>query len=308
MWLDYKSIYGVCGDALWGTSPWLRSLFSGSGSCQVYGDDREVRHAFGGQSYHDPVSRLCIKQPFKCRFRPFKGPDWFFCARKGENARIEGSNCKTRAGGPRSCKWSGIWILASSNLWARLWTSRPPTISDGYFYTLTMVPADVSHKNFKTTTWLLKAVVHMVWLGVEGRNICLPLKDGYKLIQLQPFFLFTLISLSWQFLGPTQATVVRKLCRSGRGLAVFLKKGCDVPVGWNEWRRLRLLPQCLFLRLLAAKPRFAGWAHRDVICVSVSLVNCFSILLLQKPLPLTKVHKNPPLVMKLERKAGWCHL
>ena len=34
--------------------------------------------------------------------------------------------------------------------------------SDGYFYTLTMVPADVSHKNFKTTTWLLKAGVHMV--------------------------------------------------------------------------------------------------------------------------------------------------
>ena len=47
--------------------------------------------------------------------------------------------------------------------------------SDGYFYTLTMVPADVPHKNFKTTTWLLKAGVHMVWLGVDGRNICLPL-------------------------------------------------------------------------------------------------------------------------------------
>ena len=33
----------------------------------------------------------------------------------------------TYAGGPKSCKWSGSWIMVSSNSWARLSTSRHPT-------------------------------------------------------------------------------------------------------------------------------------------------------------------------------------
>lgn len=33
-----------------------------------------------------------------------------------------------------------------------LWLS-----SDGYFYTLSLAPADISHKNFKSGSWILKA-------------------------------------------------------------------------------------------------------------------------------------------------------
>ena len=101
-------------------------LFQRAVQYQVCGYDWEVRRAFGCHSHHDQVSRLNVNQPFNCQFRPFKAPP-----QKNVRGRVKFQDWRVRlstyAGGPKSCKWSGSWLMVSSNSWARLSTSRHPT-------------------------------------------------------------------------------------------------------------------------------------------------------------------------------------
>jgi hypothetical protein len=85
-----------------------------------------------------------------------------------ENRAIEGSNraiegcCVSSPGAQRSYRSFATWTMGCSNLFASWQGSAPHTQSlwvsaDGYFYALYIIPADVSHKSFKTPTMFIKA-------------------------------------------------------------------------------------------------------------------------------------------------------
>ena len=154
----------------------------------------------------------------------------FVCGRvKFQDWRVKLS---TYAGGPKSCKWSGSWIMASSNSRARSSTSRRPTTNPCGC----PAPAEISHKNFKSGSWILKA-----W-GCEGKK----LKLVCHLVQIKPQLLFFSLLITLTALEPSPGrSHQRELLRSERGLAIHEEKGCDMPVGWNDRRRLWLLPQWL---------------------------------------------------------------
>ena len=200
-----------------------------------------MRRAFGCQSHHDQVARLYFKQPFKCQFRPFKAPKMNVCVWKGKIPGLKGqivNICR---------RTEELQVVRELDYGIQQFVSQivnePPPYhqslwlsSDGYFYTLSLAPAEISHKNFKSGSWILKA-----W-GCEGKK----LKLVCHLVQIKPQLLFFSLLITLTALEPSPGrSHQRELLRSERGLAIHEQKGCDMPVGWNDRRRLWLLPQWL---------------------------------------------------------------
>ena len=168
--LNFHFVTRACESPLWETCPCLRSPFQRAVQYQVCGYDWEVRRAFGCHSHHDQVSRLYVKQPFNCQFKPFKAPPKKKCAWKGEIPTLKGQIVNI-CGRTEELQVVRELDYGIQQFVSQIVNEPPPyhqslwLSSDGYFYTLSLAPADISHKNFKSGSWILKA-----W-GCEGRKL-----------------------------------------------------------------------------------------------------------------------------------------